>query len=216
MKYFLDVDQSSFSILDSLEDQVIGVSFCACRGKKKLDGFSFPVFRGASEPMLGSWNQTAEAAELDQIAGFLCSEEEVTYVCLSALTDPAELILFHPEVISHISRFIVSAGSLKNESDTLMQRRLSLDPVAAKSFFAWDLKRVLIPGGIGEEDSAVLSYLENPESFHAENSFVQVDLNGNGRDSVNLVIDMRRGWAAELRKNLPHTDVITKRILKES
>ena len=150
------------------------------------------------------------------LAGFLCSEEEVAYVCLSALTDPAELILFHPEVISHISRFIVSAGSLKNESDTLMQRRLSLDPVAAKSFFAWDLKRVLIPGGIGEEDSAVLSYLENPESFHAENSFVQVDLNGNGRDSVNLVIDMRRGWAAELRKNLPHTDVITKRILKES
>ena len=64
MKYFLDVDQSSLSKLDSLEDQVIGVSFCACRGKKKLDGFSFPVFRGASEPMLGSWNQTEKKQSL--------------------------------------------------------------------------------------------------------------------------------------------------------
>lgn len=216
MKYFLDLDQSSLSILDSLGDQVIGVSFCACMGKTDLSKIFVPVFRGASEPMLGSWNQTTEASELDQIAELLCREEDVTYLCLTALTDPAELILFHPEVIPHISRFIVSAGSLKNEADSITQKRLSLDPVAAKSFFAWDLKRVLIPGPSGDDDSAVLAYLENPESFHAENGYVQVDLNGSGKEEVNLVIDLRWGWAAELRKNLPHTDVITKRNLKES
>lgn len=216
MKYFLDLDLNSFRVLESLGNQVIGASFCSCMGKEIPEGFSVPLFRGASEPMLGTWSRTGEAAELDEIAEFLCREEEVTYVSLSALTDPAELVLFHPEVIPHIRTFLVCAGSLKNERDSITQKRLDLDPAAAKSFFAWDLRRVLIPGPIGDEDSAVLSYLENPESFHAENGFVQVDLNPGGRAEADLVIDLRQGWARELRKNQPHTDVIMEQILRKS
>ncbi|MGN1388283.1 MAG: hypothetical protein ACI4WR_01430 [Bulleidia sp.] len=211
-KYFLDLDQNSLPVLQEFRKGVISVSVNASAGIIDTRKLSVPAFRGASEPMLGSWNQPGEEAELDQIAAFLCRQEEVTYVCLSALTDPAELVLYHPEVIGHIRSFVISVGSLKNEAGSASQKRLALDPLAAKSFFAWDLKRVLIPGALGDSLSEIVSYLNHPECYEVQNCLVLADLNAGGAQKENLVIDFRTRRADPIGRTQCRTDVVTKRI----
>ncbi len=166
---------------------------------RQLESRHIKVFMGSKAPVSskeGILRKEYVNPPYEEIGNFITESDIKEYVCFGALTDAAVLA-------------VSVSGTADSVRWVFFDQDVEKDPYAAKILLSVYAKagRIMF---YKETYGAYKSYLENPEEYFAQNSHTDVEL-GSEYTFGKPVIDLRGGWAKDLRKGKPETWAVIKR-----